>query len=111
MFKQKYNSSNNATINISMTKKKSLPIQILYLALHNQLKKKFGINRVISMKEFFCKLGKHSQVPKQSRFLVLKEMEEMNLIEKKSRDSILILDCKWDLERDVNKFYELLRIY
>ncbi len=90
---------------------KPLPIKILYLALHNQLKKKFGINHVLSKKEFYCKLGKHSQVPKTARVLVIKEMEEMNLIKQESRDSILILECEWDLERDSKKFYEWVGIY
>lgn len=91
--------------------KKPLPIKILYLALHNQLKKKFGINRVIERKEFYCKLGKHSQVPKIARVLVIKEMEEMGLIKQESRDRILILECEWELEKDIKKFYEWMGIY
>jgi hypothetical protein len=88
-----------------------LPIKILYLSLHNQLKKIYGINRIITRKEFFCKLGKHSQVPKIARILVIKEMEEMNLIKQLNRENILILNCEWDLERDANKFYQWLEIY
>jgi len=92
-------------------KEKKLPIKILYLALHNQLKKKFGIDRTTPLKEFYCKLGKHSQVPKIARFLVIKEMEEMGLIKQKSRDNFLVLECEWDLERDANKFYQWVGIY
>ena len=91
--------------------KHKLPIKILYLALHNQLKKKFGVNHLVSMKEFNCKLGKHGQVPKLARFLVVKEMEEMGLIKQESRDAIKILECEWDIEKDTNKFYEFLGIY
>jgi hypothetical protein len=89
----------------------NIPIRILYLALHSQLKKKYGIDTIISVKDFYCKLGKHGQVPKQSRYLVIKEMEEMKLIKQESRDHIKILNCEWDIERDTNKFYEWLKIY
>lgn len=84
---------------------------ILYLSLHNQLKKKFGIGRTITRKEFFCKLGKHSQVPKNLRYVVIKEMEEKKLIKIEDRDNISLLKCDIDLEKDINKLYELAGLY
>ena len=89
----------------------NLKIGILYLGLHNQLLKKFGIGGVIKRKEFFCKLGKHGQIPKQIRYLVIKEMEEKALVEIINRDEIKILSTDIDLERDANKLYQLAGIY
>jgi len=88
-----------------------LKIGILYLGLHNQLVKKFGVNKIIKRKELLCKLGKHGQIPKPIRFLVIKEMESKKLIEIVNRDEIKILNCKIDLERDSNKLYQLAGIY
>ena len=90
-----------------------LKIGILYLGLHNQLIHKFGLNRVVSIKEVFCKLGKHYILPKNLRYIAIKEMEELKLIEKYGRNHIKILDCKLDLnkEEDVNKLYKLAGLY
>jgi len=88
-----------------------LNIGILYLGLHNQLVRKFGVGGIMKRKEFFCKLGKHGQIPKQIRHLVIKEMEDKKLIEKINRDEIKILSIDIDLERDANKLYQLAGIY
>lgn len=89
----------------------SLPINILYLALHNQLKKKYGIHGTISRKEFFIKLGKHHQITKHMGYLVIKEMEEMKLIKRLDRDNIKVLEIELDIEKDASKLYELAGIY
>jgi hypothetical protein len=87
-------------------------IGLLYLGLHNQLKKKYGVNSIISRKEFFCKLGKHYQLPTSLRHWVINEMEKVNLIEKINRDSIKILPCKVDIEKleDQNKIAQLINL-
>jgi len=89
----------------------NLEIGILYLGLHNQLVKKFGINGIIKRKEFFCKLGKHGQIPKNIRYLVIKEMEKKELIEIVNRDEIKILRIDIDLEKDSGKLFEIAGIY
>jgi len=88
-------------------KTKKLNIGILYLGLHNQLIKKFGANCTLTRKQFFCKLGKHGQIPKNLRPIVIKEMSEKGLIERVDRDNLKVLECKIDLEKDTNKLYEL----
>ena len=90
---------------------KELEIGLLYISLHNQLKIKFGVNRIISRKEFFCKLGKHGQVPKPMRAIVLKEMEFKKLLKQVDRNNIQILPCDIDLEKDQDKLYRLCGIY
>lgn len=90
---------------------KNLEIGILYLGLHNQLFKKYGANHIITRKEFFCKIGKHGQIPKSIRHLVMKEMEDKKLIERVDRDNIKILSCDIDLERDANKLYQIAGIF
>ncbi len=88
-----------------------LKIGILYLGLHNQLLKKFGVGGIIKRKELFCKLGKHGQIPKKIRYLVIKEMEEKDLIEILNRDEMKILSIDIDLEKDANKLYQSAGIY
>jgi hypothetical protein len=89
----------------------SLKLGILYLGLHNQLLKKFGSGAIIKRKEFFCKLGKHGQIPKNIRYLVIKEMEEKKLLELVNRDEIKILKIDIDIEKDSSKLFQLAGIY
>ena len=84
---------------------------LLYLGLHNQLIKKFGEEGVVKRKDFFCKLGKHGQIPKNIRYLVIKEMEQKKLIKIINRDEIQIERIDIDIEKDSNKLYEMAGIY
>lgn len=85
-----------------------LKIGLLYLGLHNQLVKKYGVNKTITRKEFFCKLGKHYMIPKDLRHYIVKEMEKASLIERLNRDEIKILHCDIDIEKDQDKLYKIL---
>jgi hypothetical protein len=91
-----------------MTEK--LKIGLLYLGLHNQLVKKYGVNTIISRKELFCKLGKHSQLPKSLRHYVIDEMVKVKLMEKINRDEVKILHCDIDLENNQNKLYKMINL-
>jgi len=73
--------------------------KILYLSFHNSLRKKFGINRVISRKEVIIKLGRQYLVPKKLRDDALKELEKMGLIECVDRSNVRIIDCELSLEK------------
>ena len=84
---------------------------ILYLAVHNQLTKKAGINRILYRKEIFCILGRLFLVPKNLRDAVIKEMEDMKLLKKESRGVIKILKCNIDIHNDINKLYKMVGLY
>lgn len=87
-----------------------LKIGILYLGLHNQLTKKYGVNQIITRKELFCKLGKHYILPKDLRHYVIKEMSEKKLIEIVNRDNIKILPCDIDIEKDQHKLFQMINL-
>jgi len=91
----------------------TLKIGLLYLALHNQLIKKCGINGIVSRKEFFVKLGRHGQVPQKLRDIVLKEMEEKELIKKVNRDylQILPLDINIESDEECKDLFQKMGIY
>ena len=88
-----------------------LEVGLLYLGLHNQLIKKFGVNHLMSRKEFFEKIGRHFLLPKTLRPIIIIEMVEKKLIEKIDRDNIKILECKIDIEKDVSKLYKIAGLY
>ena len=88
--------------------KKKLKIGLLYLGLHNQLVKKYGVNSTITRKEFFCKLGKHYMIPKDLRHYIVSEMTDKKLIEVVNRDNIKILPCEIDIEKEPQKLYRFL---
>jgi hypothetical protein len=91
--------------------KKRLTIGLLYLSLHNQLKKKVGINKIITRREFNTILGKHFLIPRNIRCVVIKEMEDKKLIKKMDKEHIQICECEFDLEKDANKFYKAMKIF
>jgi len=86
-------------------------IGLLYLSLHNLLRKKMGINREISKKDFYCILGKHFLVPKNIRAVIIKEMEVRGLVKQEDKNTIIILDCDINLEENPNKFYRQAGIF
>jgi hypothetical protein len=88
-----------------------ISIKILYLSFHNSIKKKYGINRIISKEDIFTKLGRQYLVPKKLRIVALKELEEMNLIKKEDNNSYRILDIDFDMEENINKFYSKLKLF
>jgi len=94
-----------------MENNKPLSNGILYLCLHNLLTRRYGIGIEITRKEFFCELGKHFLVPKKLRPIIIKEMEERELLKKEKDGKIVILNCNIDLENDANMFYEKFGIF
>jgi len=88
-------------------KKGKLKIGLLYLGLHNQLKKKYGCEAILTRKEFFTKLGKHYMIPKELRQYIIKEMVNVELIEVVNRDYLKILKTDIDIEKNQNKLYKI----
>ena len=91
--------------------KNNLKTGLLYISLHNLLRKKVGINKYISRKDFYTILGKHFLIPKNIRIIVIKEMEERELIRRETKEDIKILDCDLDIERDISKWYQKMGIF
>ena len=90
---------------------KKLKIGLLYVSLHNQLKKNMDINKEIDKKNFFCIVGKHFLIPKNLKIVIIKEMEELNLIKINKNERIKILRCDIDMKNDVNKLYRMCGIF
>lgn len=85
--------------------KEDLDIGLLYLGLHNQLVKKFGVDTIIERKEFYEKIGRFQHLPKSLRIYVLKEMEKKKLVKRISRDKVQILELTIDLEKNPNELF------
>ena len=92
-------------------KKEELKEKLLYLALHNFLKKRFGTNRIVLRKDLYCELGRHFLIPRNLRDTSIKELEYMNIIKKIDKDKFKILDVKLNLEKDANRLFELWGIF
>lgn len=88
----------------------SLNIGILYLSLHNLLKRKVGVNRYTTKKEIHAILGRHFLVPKNLRIAVIKELNNMNLI-KENKNEVMIIDYKLDVTEDANKLFQMLKLF
>jgi len=88
-----------------------LKVCILYLSLHNHLKKSFGVNRIVTRKEIYCALGRHFLVPKNTRDLVINELINFSLIKKLDRDNLQIIDYELDIEQDASQLYKLAGLF
>jgi len=88
-----------------------LKIGLLYLSLYNQLIKKMRADKTISRKEFFCIIGKHFLVPKNLRPIIIKEMENRNLIIQEPNSDITVIKHNLDLEKDANKLYRMAGLF
>lgn len=53
---------------------------IVYINIHEMLDRKVGFNRVMNKKYLFRILGATFHIPKNKKFKVLKELEEMKII-------------------------------
>ena len=80
-------------------------IGLLYLSLHNHLKKKFGY-KPITKKDFFALLGRHFLIPKPLRIVIMKEMEERVLIEMIDRENLRAANIKRNIEEEASRFYK-----
>ena len=98
------------TIETIGKEKKELDIGLLYISLHSLLRRKVGINRYISRKDFYTILGKHFLIPKNIRIVVIKEMENKGLVSQEKED-IKILDCNLDIENDTNQWFQKVGIF
>ena len=94
-----------------MVTKEDLKIGILYLSLHNLLKKRYGENNTLTRKEFYCEVGKHFLVERKLRICIIIEMEKRKLLKRLDRDTIKINKIDIDLTKDSSKFYELMGLY
>lgn len=80
---------------------------ILYLSLHNSLKKIHGINRPVEKEKIKIKLGRQYLVPKRLRDEAIKELEKIGLIKIKG-NIIYILNGEFDLENKPNEFFKCI---
>ena len=92
-------------------KERKLDIGLLYISLHSLLRRKYGINRYISRKDFYTILGKHFLIPKNIRIIVIKEMENRGLVKQESKEDIKILDCNLDIENNTNEWFQKVGIF
>lgn len=90
---------------------KQLNIGLLYLSLHNQLKRKAGMSKLISRKDFFTILGKHFLIPKNMRIIIIEEMKDRDLIKQQDKENIIVLPCEINLETDANKLYKMAGLF
>jgi len=97
-----------------MTKHKEIDIRIFYLCVHKKLDERVDRSRVMNKKEFFDILGRLYHLPKKLWPCVLKEMEEMDMIEdvgSRRNNNIEIKPMFKDPVENANEFYQKLGIF
>ncbi len=78
---------------------------ILYLSLHNQLKRNVGLNKRLGEREFFIIIGKHFLIPKRYKKMMINEMENIGLLKRVEGKELEVLECDIDIENDIDKFF------
>ena len=99
-----------------MVKPKDIDVRIFYLCVHKKLNERmegFRI-KIMARKDFYDILGRLYHLPKKLWPCVVKEMEEMNMIQdlgSRKNNNVLILPMFKDPLEDANEFYEKLGIW
>lgn len=82
---------------------------IIYLCIHERLKEKFRFE-AFSNKELLLLLGKVYHIKKKYHYSILQELENFNLISKVSRNQMVLIKSKVDLD-DTSKIYQGVGLY
>jgi hypothetical protein len=86
-------------------------LSVLYFSLYHHLKKKFGY-KPLSKRDFFALLGRHFLIPKPLRIVVLKEMEQRNLIEMVNKQNLRVRPgVVMNIEESASEFYRKMGFY
>lgn len=96
--------------------KEELDVRIFYLCVHKKLCERTDdyIEKIMDKKDFYDILGRLYHLPKKLWPCVLKEMEQMNMIEdlgSRKNNKILINPMITDPLENANEFYEKLGIF
>jgi len=85
-------------------------LDVLYFGLYHHIKKKFGY-KPISKKDFFALLGRHFLIPKSLRICVLKEMQNMELVEMIDKQNLRIADTVISVQESIGEYYRKMGFY
>jgi len=91
-----------------------IDVRIFYLCVHKKLNEKVDRTRIMNKKDFYDMLGRIYHLPKKLWPCVLKEMEQMNMVENlgcRRNNNILIKKMIEDPEEKANEFYQRLGIF
>jgi hypothetical protein len=79
-------------------------IPLIYLCIHKRLEDKFQ-NKIFKLKDLFTILARMYHLEKKFHYVVLKELEKLELIARVNQHTAKILDCDIDLE-NTSKIYK-----
>mgnify|MGYP003151816437 FL=1 len=95
-------------------KKPEVDIRIFYLCVHKKLNERVDRYRIMNKKDFYDILGRLYHLPKKLWPCVMKEMEDMDMIEdlgSRRNNNIKVNPMFKDPVEDANEFYEKLGIF
>ncbi len=81
---------------------------VLYLYLHYKIYHKTDGGNRISTKEAISYLH-HWKIPKSIRFLIIKEMEKLNLLKREGRNNLILNRPTFEIDKTYN-YVEALKI-
>jgi len=80
-------------------------VNMFYLCLHQRLKDNANRNGEISKKEFFRIVMKIYRIPKNLRYVILREMKNLHLLEELDTMNLKIAKTNQDL-KDTSKIFK-----
>lgn len=85
-------------------------IHIVYLCIHQRLISNCSINNEMKVRDLFSILGRIYHIPKKFFYPIMKELINLNLIERPNRKFIKILDSQLDLD-DTSHIYQSVGMF
>lgn len=84
---------------------------LMYKCIHSKLVTKADRNGHISKRDLYMFLGINYKIPRNLITPIIKEMEDLNIIKNIDKQKVIIMPCKFNAERDANKFYKLYNVF
>ncbi len=86
-----------------------MKVPLIYLCIHERLKEKFHFE-IFSNKELLWMLGKVYHIKRKFHYPILKELETFGLINRTSKNQIILMKNKIDLN-NTSKIYRSVGLY
>ena len=84
---------------------------IIYNCIHKKLNEKVNCTRLMRKRDLYFILAVTYKTPKKIIPLIMKEMEECNIIKDVNKQFIEVKPFKDDIEQKANKLYEKMGIF
>lgn len=84
-------------------------IPIIYLYIHGRLEEKYHYE-IFKLKDLFLIFARNYHINKKFHYAILKELENLKLIERTNQHSVRVIKCNVNL-KNISKIYKKIGLF